>query len=97
MAESIIERAARTACEAAGYRWDGSDWAPGYPDQDDWRKAARAVLEAIREPSEGMKSAAYDFDITESFDTTADQTWRYVSDEDAGAIWQTMIDAALEE
>ncbi len=54
-----LERAARAVCERG---WDGS---PGYKwenisaaEKDEYRRDARAVLQAIREPSERMADAA---------------------------------------
>lgn len=60
MPDPIIERAARAVCERG---WDGS---PGYKwenisaaEKDEYRNDARAVLRAIREPSEGMIEEGY--------------------------------------
>ena len=58
---------------------------------------ARAVLNAIREPSEAMKSAGEGSELQESYDTTADYTHAYIDEAVAGNVWQAMIDAALEE
>lgn len=47
------------------------------------RHLAAAAIEAMREPTEAMKRAGFEF--------TGDPCWP----EDVGRAWQTMIDAAL--
>lgn len=44
-----LERAARAACDAAGYDWHETSDGSAYPIADEWRKADRAVLTAIRD------------------------------------------------
>lgn len=58
---------------------------------DDWKagEIVRAVLLAIREPSEGMKTAgAYQLNEGAHLDASL---------KDVAFAWQIMIDAALEE
>ena len=76
-----IERAAR-AISAVGDHRDGSlllEEFCGYGEDADFVLIARAVLQAIREPSDGMERMG-------------DLQWG-----DAIAVWQAMIDKALEE
>lgn len=49
----IIERAARALCEHKAY-----DWPSGADMQEQWKDQARAVLQAIREPTEDMMAAS---------------------------------------
>lgn len=53
--------------------------------EDEVRDAARAALQAVREPTEEMVGAAKEH--------TYDPAWP----EEAVAIWQAMIDAILQE
>lgn len=72
-----LERAARALAE--------SDYPPD-PRPDEWRQllpAVRAVLIAIREPSDGMVKAG--------------QAHIYVMKDEVAEAWQAMIDAALSE
>jgi hypothetical protein len=95
-----IERAARALCEIDGidpnqkYRGDSS---VGHEPFDyHWRAyqpRARAVISAIREPSEGMRDAAYT--VEAEFRTTMGNLDRGYSEGDG--IWQAMIDALLAE
>lgn len=89
-----LERAARAlarrSCSPGGEaqfpyvsadEWEEKNWPDHMP-------AARAVLEAIREPSEGMREQG------------AGQLFGSASDDwgdDARLVWQAMIDAALSE
>jgi hypothetical protein len=87
----IIERAARALADDTLKRWRS----PLGVRDDAWREfvpAARAVLLAIREPSEGMTTAAtelwwLDFDGDEEIKIR-------VSAEQARQIWHAMLDAA---
>lgn len=93
----IIDKAARAAIEAMR---DGAHALHGayIADEDiddtlidgrvDMRAVIRAVLQAIREPSEAMAKAG-------SVDDPAGD-WT-ISDYEAKAVWQAMIDAALGE
>lgn len=89
-----LERAARAAQEADGaYAYESGNWMKegGLVTDSHWKDIARAVLEAIREPSEGMKDeAAGRFTVHEHWQE-ADVV---VS---ADVVWQAMIDVALKE
>ncbi|WP_260581169.1 hypothetical protein [Sphingopyxis sp. PET50] len=91
-----LERAARALCLADGLdpdrKFKSSDWSEGTaPHEFAWHEylpKARAVLTAIREPSEGMREAG------------AGQLFGAASDdwgEDAKKVWVAMIEAALTE
>lgn len=94
-----LERAARALCtdrdpgDTSGGphpsgTWieKGEAWWTGYVDQ------ARAVLEAIREPSEGMvKEGAYQIPCGQGVEEGPPNA------SDAKDCWQAMIDAALSE
>lgn len=56
---------------------------------------ARAVLQAIREPSEGMVEAGQS--ALEDPDITGDDGTVCIVDGDANAVYRAMIDAALSE
>jgi hypothetical protein len=58
-----------------------------------WESLVRAVISAIREPSEGMRDAAYT--VEAEFRTTMGNLDRGYSEGDG--IWQAMIDALLAE
>lgn len=58
---------------------------------------ARAVLEAIREPSEGMVREGCLADIPGGRFDEATFTEAHIGEQDAPVIWQAMIDAALTE
>jgi hypothetical protein len=81
----MIERVARAIYEDA---W-GIEWPPEPAGEaDEYRRGARAAIEAMREPTEAMLSAA--------------GTRRPRGDEVMGpdhpwALWDAMIDAALKE
>lgn len=79
----MVEKVARAICAAI----------PFGVDQADAAKAARAAIEAMREPTEEMKSAAA-YGPT-SFSYGDENSFEYLSNEDAGSCWKTMIDAAL--
>lgn len=86
-----LERAARALCELAGNppgaTMDGKPlWMSYLPE-------ARAVLAAIREPTENMGFAANE---ATPIDTGAGFNCR-VSTREAGLIWQAMINAALDD
>lgn len=82
MADSIIERAALLACKAdfaarkVGHEAGSRHWS---------FSVVRAVLQAIREPSEAMLEIGANCASTTPLPTTA------------GLIWQAMIEAALGE
>ena len=77
----MIEKAARAICGANG-------WDPSEPSDAD-RKAACAVLEAIREPSEKMiEEGVYTDDFQGHLDD--DKAAKAVK-----RIWQAMIDEIL--
>lgn len=77
-----LERAARAICEAEGL--DPNARNPlGHANWTSYISAARAVLLAIREPSDAMREQGY-YEIA-------------YGENGAKAIWQRMIDVALEE
>ena len=85
MSNPIIERAARAICDRYGYDPDSDDQL-GFAEVGDvnwnmFEDDARAVLRAIREPSEGMVEAG-----------GAGGDWPH-----ARETWVSMIDAALGE
>ena len=87
---TALERAARVACAAAGYQWYTDDdlirASPDtFPIDTDWLAATRAVIAAIREPSEMMLKAA---DAVEFVGP---------GENEATGEWQAMIDALLAE
>lgn len=93
-----LERAARAICEANDLEPDTPVMAPGFQREVSasvrspgsgpylWERfvpQARAVLKAIRKPSDAMRDP-----FTETL---------HWDDLDQDDVWQTMIDAALEE
>lgn len=70
----------------------------GYHDAEnkDYRAMARAVLQAIREPSEAMTPEEGVF-AGFSHDSDGVEDNNYITSEEARYAWQAMIDAALEE
>lgn len=85
----IIERAARAlARRDSNGPGDESEW-PSYTND------ARAVLRAIREPSEGMVKDA----CARKFEVSADGYSHHggLYPDSAAETWQAMIDAALGE
>lgn len=90
-----IERAARAICVTFGYDPDKDDEVGlGEPGDVNWNMFedhARAVLTALREPSEGMKEAGwFRFSCAHPDQADADRGPEI-------SIWQAMIDAALEQ
>jgi hypothetical protein len=85
----VIEKAARALATLECATWDAQHFGetPCGQEPEDMRRGyrdqARAVLLAIREPSEGMKVHGSNY-------TSNDY-------EDAECCWQAMIDAALTE
>lgn len=110
--KSPIERAARALCERDGFDPDKLVGPPGFqnsvprkPGRPQWERYVghvRAVIEAIRVPSEAMKLAAgaepidFRFDRFSSTEMRNDEMWQrgYA---DTAYLWSTMIDAALQE
>jgi len=85
-----LERAATAVREADGTYPNGDGkWMAegGIVGDDHWLSIARAVLEAIREPSEVMAKAGTD--TLPAFEAPLQA--------DASDCWQAMIDAALGE
>lgn len=90
----MVERVARRAFEKEAHRWldnpkKGLQWKhlPEHTNQygcdckDFWREVARAAIEAMQEPTEGMvqavrKSAPYDIDAAESWPIMIDEALR---------------------
>ncbi len=90
-----LERAAR-----ALYKQIGSDFDPFNEGEDakwpEFIDEARAVIEAIREPSEAMMPAQGVFaGFTHDADDLEDN--RYVDADEARYTWHSMIDALLAE
>ena len=98
---TVIERAARALWQD---RKDAGDYSPAdtwedapESDQAACRRKARAVLQAIREPSEGMLPDPH------RTDTALYQAVRVMEDQSVSSadafrvVWQAMIDAALAE
>lgn len=85
-----LDRAARAALDEFGVHLE--DLAPGAED-DIAQRVARAVLEAIREPSEGMVMAACGIYPTDGSEPILDDL---VVDQNI-EVYQRMIDAALGE
>lgn len=83
MATEFIERAARAMAEALNYDFDKSDFerGDGEPMQFDFILGVRAVLTAIREPSEAVVTAGLDLGPDRASDD----------------YWEAMIDAAIKE
>lgn len=70
--------------------------------QVDWEYAARAAIEAMREPTEAMESAADDPVHDElknqgQFSLEKYGTLAFASYPFSSRVWKAMIDAALEE
>jgi hypothetical protein len=82
MTDSIIERAAKILADVSDHEWAAAP----EPKREFYRKTVRAVLQAIRDPSEAMVQAGHDLD-SGIFDNEAPPEQR----------WQAMIDAALAE
>lgn len=53
----------------------------------DYTALARAAIEAMREPTEGMTNAAFNIELWD----------QPINEHCAQDVWQTMIDAALQE
>jgi hypothetical protein len=84
----IIERVARAGFrrhhERKGLPASDAGW---QVTGDDWREAARAMIEALREPTSAMGAAgAMEGD---------DEGYGYISDTCAKIVWKAMIDEAL--
>lgn len=95
--QSPLERAARALSEANGV---DPDYIDEGADEPYWKclvEDARAVLMAVREPSEAMLPDPH------NTDTALYRAARLMEDESvstaeaAAAMWQAMIDAALNE
>ncbi len=89
--ESMVERVARAICAATGTIWGG----PRGDDDPDfllvklmYLNQARAAIEAMREPTDAMVDAAYDW-----LSDTAPLTGRRTTD--IAGTFKFMIDAAL--
>ncbi|MCK0531432.1 hypothetical protein [Sphingobium agri] len=80
---SPLERAARALCELAGNPPGAT--MDGKPLWQDYLPEVRAVLSAIREPSESMERAGWTADLP------------FTPSIKVGTIWQSMIDAMLKE
>lgn len=89
MLKPPLERAARALCELDNNPSDAM--MEGRPLWMDYLPEVRAGLEAIREPSEGMRGAGMEITLHVDPDES-DDAYR----DDAADVWRTMIDAALE-
>lgn len=89
--KTMVERVAKALFEVdypeAGEVEEG-DWAG----KEAYNARAHAAIEAMREPSSRMIGAATGVPIQSN---VVSET--YVLDDEASAIWQAMINAALEE
>ena len=88
-----IERAARAirpTVEGDNALYWASEYGRPAPDAS-LEAIVRAVIESLREPSEGMADAGSQVPLP-SFGAPLG-----LSNEEVGAIWSTMIDAALRE
>lgn len=72
-----------------GWSWDDGDCAPL---RKIYRDAARAMLTALRDPSEAMREAGSEV-VSRIGPDEADSAYR----QDAADTWRFMIDAALSE
>lgn len=68
----MIERVAKAMAEAAGFCWENCT-------QSQWKRDAKAGIEAMRQPTDAMLNAAM---------------WQK-GQQSYADVWQTMIDAAL--
>jgi hypothetical protein len=82
-----MERAARALCELAGNPPGAT--LDGKPLWQDYLPEVRAVLQAIREPSEGMIISG----IAERHEQPVPEAWSLATEN----IFRAMIDAALAE
>ena len=95
--QTMLEKVARAIATGLGYEWDtlyaskgewtadrGSRHDINVPYKPDFLEAARAALEAMREPTEGMAKAPYAMGMS------------YMSQWDAYTSFLYMINAALE-
>jgi hypothetical protein len=89
-----LERAARAIWEAAGRPYKKRPTKPSMtlpkpePDWERFLPAARAAFLALREPTEKMQDAAYQFDWSNGGDGES-------ADANAINVFKAMIDAAL--
>lgn len=99
MTDTPLIRAAKAAAELYGDDWgklpEVNPLANTELDREFFREIARAVLEAVREPSGGMMAAAtrlwwLDFNGDEEVELRVTPTQTH-------QIWHAMIDAALSE
>ena len=86
LTDSKLEQAARALCVIRGY-----DWPRGADLQKHWLDQARAVIEAIREPTQGMREAFVELALGTKL--SHEHTWG----DYAQAQWQAMIDTLLSE
>lgn len=99
MSESMIERVADAIAHEIASELGGSVPGPGWAAHEALAidgeitpfRIARAVLTAMREPTEAMTTAAWDFD--KAMTTKHQEPFSALPDE----YWAAMIDAALED
>lgn len=90
-----LERAARALYDRLPHVVEWDDLSQSAKDEN--IAVARAVLEAIREPSEGMVREGCLADFPGGRFGEATFTEAHIGEDDAPVIWQAMIDAALSE
>lgn len=98
---TMIERVARAISNAdVANAEDGWEQNPPVT-KEDYRKMARAAIEALREPTAAMLAAGYCPDLNNAPQFALDESldelnawWARLSPED---IWPSMLDAALAE
>ena len=94
---TMKERIARALCKASADTWRSPPYNQLHTDSlnNHWRHKAEAVLDALREPTEGMKDAGrYKMD---DLGLSVFDGLYPVDGDDAAGIWQAMIDAAKSE
>lgn len=94
MPNPIIERAARAASEEFARQNSGVIVGEG-GDLLDPAAMARAVLLAIREPSEAMVAAGGNVEWWETIGDNGETVETSLSPDNVQRAWQAMIDAAL--
>jgi hypothetical protein len=92
MTANVIERVAFTICDELELDKGGlNDWREP---QGTLQRVARAVIEAMREPTDNMREAG-----EEAFDWNSSELYGsyYMARTDSSECWKAMIAAALED
>lgn len=98
-----LERAAQPIAKALAAQYmlgfEATDSEDGWERyMDEARELARAVLTALREPTEGMLNPEPEGVFAGFFqDADGMEDNDYITSYQAGYVWKTMIDAALKE